>query len=159
MRGSNSGYAHGTSGSPQGTLEQNEYAAKVAENEATLLDATLATKPTFTHVTINAKGKLEGYALNPDHPTGKHKARVFKSALGFTQADAAELERQIREKAPYYDAIEGMRDKYGQRWTVRIPIEGNNGRTVTVETGWIVRPAKPEPELTTAFVMKEKKNA
>lgn len=36
MRASSSGYAHGTSGSPQGTLEQNEYAAKVAENEARL---------------------------------------------------------------------------------------------------------------------------
>lgn len=36
MRGSSSGYAHGTSGSPQTTLEQNEYAAKVAENEARL---------------------------------------------------------------------------------------------------------------------------
>lgn len=159
MRGSSSGYAHGTSGSPQTTLEQNEYAAKVAENEAALLDAALAAKPTFTHVSINAKGKLEGYALNPDHPTGKNKARVFKSALGFTQADAAELERQIREKAPYHEAIKGRRDKYGQRWTVRIPIEGNNGRTATVETGWIVRPDKLEPELTTAFVMKERKNA
>lgn len=36
MRASSSGYAHGTSGSPQGTLEQNEYAAKVAENETRL---------------------------------------------------------------------------------------------------------------------------
>ena len=36
IRASNSGYAHGTSGSPQGTLEQNEYTAKVAENEAKL---------------------------------------------------------------------------------------------------------------------------
>lgn len=36
MRGLDSGYAHGTSGSPQGTIEQIEYAAKVAENEAKL---------------------------------------------------------------------------------------------------------------------------
>lgn len=36
MRGSNSGYAHGTTGSPQATLEQEEYAIKVAENEAKL---------------------------------------------------------------------------------------------------------------------------
>lgn len=34
MRGLDSGYAHGTSGSPQETIEQTEYAAKVAENEA-----------------------------------------------------------------------------------------------------------------------------
>src|SRR2546423_15226945 len=30
------------------------------------------------------RSKIEGYALNPTHePDGKHKARVFKSALGF----------------------------------------------------------------------------
>lgn len=27
--------------------------------------------------------KLTGYCLNPEHPRGKHKARVFASALGF----------------------------------------------------------------------------
>ncbi|MEH1788358.1 MAG: DUF6883 domain-containing protein [Nostoc sp.] len=25
--------------------------------------------------------KIAGYCLNPEHPEGKHKARVFKSAL------------------------------------------------------------------------------
>ena len=34
MHGSNSGQANGTSGSPQTTLEQQEYARKVAEAEA-----------------------------------------------------------------------------------------------------------------------------
>ncbi len=159
MRGSNSGYAHGTTGSPQTTLEQTEYMAKVAENEAALLNTVLDTEPSFSNVGINTERKLKGYALNPDHPAGKNKARVFKKALGFTSDDASELERQIREKVPYHKAIKGKRDKYGQRWTVRIPVEGNNGRTVTVETGWIVRPEKLEPELTTAFVMKERKNA
>jgi len=28
--------------------------------------------------------KLTGYCLNPEHPRGKHKARVFATALGFT---------------------------------------------------------------------------
>lgn len=36
MRSRDSGYAHGAIGSPQTTLEQSEYAAKVAENEAKL---------------------------------------------------------------------------------------------------------------------------
>ena len=31
--------------------------------------------------------KLEGYSLNPEHPVGKHKAIVFKSALGYEQAN------------------------------------------------------------------------
>ncbi|MCW5922561.1 MAG: hypothetical protein KIS77_09460 [Saprospiraceae bacterium] len=32
--------------------------------------------------------KLRDYALNPEHPAGKHKAAVFKSVLGMTVADA-----------------------------------------------------------------------
>lgn len=31
--------------------------------------------------------KLIGYCLNPEHPSGKHKARVFESALGITAED------------------------------------------------------------------------
>ncbi len=29
--------------------------------------------------------KLSGYCLNPDHPDGQHKARVFQAVLGLLQ--------------------------------------------------------------------------
>jgi hypothetical protein len=32
--------------------------------------------------------KLQDYSLNPAHDVGKHKARVFRSALGLTISDA-----------------------------------------------------------------------
>lgn len=35
--------------------------------------------------------KLTEYCLNPEHPRGKHKARVFAAALGFTAGHADEL--------------------------------------------------------------------
>jgi hypothetical protein len=34
--------------------------------------------------------KLTAYCLNPEHPRGKHKARVF-ATLGFTAENADEL--------------------------------------------------------------------
>ncbi len=37
--------------------------------------------------------KLTDYCLNPDHPRGKHKARVFLGACGFA-AENAELMRE-----------------------------------------------------------------
>ena len=77
MRSNNSSRAHGTKGSPQTTLEQEEYAAKVNENEERLLEDVLSAIPTFDSVNINTYGKLAGYALNPNHPIGKHKARVL----------------------------------------------------------------------------------
>jgi hypothetical protein len=41
--------------------------------------------------------KLEGYALNEEHPSGKHKARVFAAALGLTAADALLLKEKLLE--------------------------------------------------------------
>jgi hypothetical protein len=32
--------------------------------------------------------KLTGYCLNPDHSSGKHKAKVFAAALGITAENA-----------------------------------------------------------------------
>ena len=32
--------------------------------------------------------KLRDYCMNPLHPEGKHKARLFAAALGMTDADA-----------------------------------------------------------------------
>ena len=33
--------------------------------------------------------KIEDYCLSPAHPRGRHKARVFRDALGLRQDDAA----------------------------------------------------------------------
>jgi hypothetical protein len=46
--------------------------------------------------------KLLGYCLNVNHDSGKHKARVFASALGVT-ADNAEVLRDLIQRA----AVEG----------------------------------------------------
>jgi len=38
--------------------------------------------------------KLRDYSLSPDHPVGKHKARVFEASLGLRREHAQEtLER------------------------------------------------------------------
>ena len=39
--------------------------------------------------------KFRDYCLNSLHEKGKHKARVFKSALGFEQKDAETLRRIV----------------------------------------------------------------
>ncbi|NDO32806.1 hypothetical protein FMM82_35040 [[Clostridium] clostridioforme] len=107
--------------------------------------------PNVQKATINPK-KLTEYALNPHHPVGGNKAKVFESALGFNQSNADELMKQIYEKLPNSEAVLGKLDVYGQRYTVDIPITGPNGNTVNVRTGWIVKPNSDIPELTTLFV-------
>lgn len=39
--------------------------------------------------------KLEEYTLNPSHFEGRHKARVFESALGITLSNADLLRRVL----------------------------------------------------------------
>jgi hypothetical protein len=58
--------------------------------------------------------KLRDYSLNPDHAEGKHKARVFRSALGFTQADAGRLREMVLEAARTGEASFGELLPYGR---------------------------------------------
>lgn len=50
--------------------------------------------PNGDHAVIPMK-KLIGYCLNPNHSSGKHKARVFASTLGITTKNANDLRELI----------------------------------------------------------------
>jgi len=43
--------------------------------------------------------KLNDYCLNPHHEDGKHKARVFRSALGLGRKDAEWLRGKLLQAA------------------------------------------------------------
>ncbi|HJV45791.1 MAG TPA: hypothetical protein VJ824_08695 [Bacillota bacterium] len=96
--------------------------------------------------------KLTEYALNPEHPVGGNKAKVFDSALGYNKSNADDLMKQIQEKLPQSEAVLGKSDQYGQRYTVDMQITGPNGNTTTVRTGWIIKPGSDAPEMTTIYV-------
>lgn len=96
--------------------------------------------------------KLDGYALNLEHPVGGNKATVFQSALGYNQSNSDGLLQQLQQGLTVYPAIPGVVDQYGSRFTVNIPVTGPNGNTVTVTTGWIYTPGSTTPALTTLFV-------
>ncbi|OCA98039.1 hypothetical protein BGS1_02110 [Clostridium beijerinckii] len=96
--------------------------------------------------------KLTDYALNPDHPVGGNKAKVFESALGYNKSNADELMNQVYEKLSSSESVLGKVDQYGQRYTVDMQITGPNGNTTIVRTGWILKPDSTIPEMTTIYV-------
>lgn len=100
--------------------------------------------------------KLTKYALDPTEARGRHKARVFKSALGFTTENANELRDAILKCVLVSEAVIGELDFYGQRYTVDCRIETERG-AATVRTCWIIRQGELFPRMTTCFVLKEKK--
>jgi len=109
------------------------------------------TLPNHANAQIDSN-KIVNYALNPNHPVGGDKARVFESALGFNQSNANQLVTQIKQQLPSSNARLGVRDQYGQRFTVDMPITGPNGNTVTVRTGWIIETGSTVPRLITTYI-------
>ncbi len=102
--------------------------------------------------------KLVGYALNPDHPKGSDKARVFASALGYTRENAQELIRQLSSKLATLPAVERPQTPYGRSFSVDVPITGPGGSAVVV-TGWLLDIGEKAPKLTSLRVAKVVKNA
>ena len=98
------------------------------------------------------EAKIKSYSLNPDHPHGGHKARVFESALGFNKNNADLLIQQIKAQLPNVEAVSGEITPYGKLFTVDMPITGPNGKTAIVRTGWIIKNGTDIPNLTTAYV-------
>ena len=68
--------------------------------------------------------KLTEYCLNPDHPRGRHKARVFKSALGIDRNDASWLRELLLDSVVDFEARIGRSDSFGQQYVVEFLVEG-----------------------------------
>jgi len=82
-------------------------------------------------------GKLKNYCLNPHHPRGHHKARVFAAALGLTAKDAEFLESVLLKAARDSMAIPAEKDEYGQRYILDFQLIGPKG-LVVIRSSWIV---------------------
>jgi hypothetical protein len=94
--------------------------------------------------------KLTGYCLNPDHPRGKHKARVF-ATLGFTTENAETLRAALLDAAATRDARQAQADQFGDRYVIEFEITGRRASGVLRST-WIVRRGETSPRLTSCFV-------
>src|SRR5215208_6878922 len=92
--------------------------------------------------------KLRDYSLNLEHAEGKHKAQVFRSALGFTKADAERLRQMVLSAARTEEATPTKLLPYGQLYTLDFSTDGLSGM-VTIRTGWIVETGTDFPRLVT----------
>lgn len=97
--------------------------------------------------------KLRDYCLNPEHPRGHHKARVFQSALGLTAEDAEILRETLLEAAKSRENVElGEQDEYGQRYTLDFDM-AVGAQNAMIRSAWIVRTDEDFPRLTTCYVL------
>jgi len=96
--------------------------------------------------------KLRDYSLSFESPTGRHKARVFASALGITAENAEYLRDLLFEVIKNYEAESGELDLFGQRYTVDFPLKTEVGEAM-VRSGWIILHTEDFPRLTTCYVL------
>ena len=90
--------------------------------------------------------KLREYCLNPVPPRGRHKARVFASALGLHQQDAEFLKVLLLEAALVGVADSGGADEYGQRYSLDLEcVKGT--RRALVRSAWIVLKGEDSPRV------------
>ena len=101
-------------------------------------------------IAIVDRQKLTGYCLNPEHPRGKHKARVF-ATLGFTAENADELRAALLMAAASRDAQPAASDQFGDRYVLEFEIDGPQGGGI-IKSTWIVRRGENAPRLTSCFV-------
>jgi len=97
--------------------------------------------------------KLQDYVLNPSHWEGRHKARVFESALGITLRNQDVLRNAILTAAADSDEAEPIGDNgHGVVYVLRLSLTTARG-TAMVLTVWIVRHEEDFPRLITCYIL------
>jgi hypothetical protein len=104
-----------------------------------------------SHKAVVEIGKLRDYSLNPNHPVGKHKARVFRAALGITLTEAEWLRERALEAALSDDAKRQSPSVFGDKYVIDSVLEFR-GLSATVRFCWIIEFGTDFPRLTSCYV-------
>jgi hypothetical protein len=96
--------------------------------------------------------KIESYCLNPSHPRGCHKARIFQKLLGLTQKDAGWLRDALLVAAERDDATCMSSDVWGDHWRLDANVTRHD-RSAVVSTIWIIRTNVFRPRFVSGWVL------
>lgn len=92
--------------------------------------------------------KIEGYLLSRTHPTGRFKARFFRS-IGLH--DAESLEAALLDVARNGLVTSRMRTEHGMKYIVDGELPTPGGTPVPLRTVWLRERRAPAPRLVTAY--------
>lgn len=94
--------------------------------------------------------KLLGYCLNREHPSGKHKSRVFASVLGITSENADILRELIQTAAIEGEVVQQDITAFGQQFKVDWIVPDTD--EIQLRTIWEITSKNPNPRLISAFL-------
>ena len=104
-----------------------------------------------SHKAVVEIEKLRDYSLNSNHPVGKHKARVFRAALGITVKEAGWLRERALETVLGDDAKAQPASVFGAKYVIDSVLE-YGGLSATVRFCWIIEFGTDFPRLTSCYV-------
>lgn len=96
--------------------------------------------------------KLRDYCLSISHPRGRHKARVFATALGIAADEAEILREALLSAARTNEAKLAESDECGQRYVLDFPME-HFYKHASIRSSWIIRSGEDFPRLTSCYVL------
>jgi hypothetical protein len=97
--------------------------------------------------------KLEDYCLNPSHPRGRHKARVFRQVLDVDRSDAPWLRDILLQAARVSEAAQVGADVWGSQWRIDVTV-WRQEKTAVVRTIWIIRTGENFPRFVSCWVLR-----
>lgn len=99
--------------------------------------------------------KLRDYSLDPQHRVGRHKARLFASIIGITQADVEALRDILLDVICTHEARLGEKSDHGQRYELDFIMRWQEQQSL-VRRVWNIRPNEQHPRLVTCYPLKER---
>ena len=95
--------------------------------------------------------KLLDYVLNPEHPIGRHHARLFERLLGITRLNYEVLKSQLLGAAVSAGVEPGKSSPFGQKFEMRVLVRGPLGARPVLAI-WMYEQGQASPRLITCYV-------
>ena len=95
--------------------------------------------------------KLTQYALNPD------KALAFEKALGYNLSNVDKLIENVTSHINDFEPERKSATIHGEPFQILMDLTGENGKTASVMTGWIIDAETKEIRLTSIYIKRRKK--
>lgn len=95
--------------------------------------------------------KLTEYCLSAKHFRGRHKARVFASALSMDETGAEHLREALLLAAKTEEAEISASDKYGTRYIIDTVVR-HKDKAASLRSIWIIRSDQEVPRFVTCYI-------
>jgi len=106
--------------------------------------------PNGRHARVDDR-KLLDYVLNPNHPVGRHHARLFRDLLGIGRENHSVLKDALLQAARESEATAGRESPYGRKYETRFWMTGPRGQRHVLAV-WLIEVGSDVPRLITCFV-------